>query len=192
LPLPLVHRWFGRLPCSLVYLRDFRDLLYTAGVQSLGPSREATCAELRRTIASIGARRVVCCGSSSGVYGSLLYGLMLGAESVLCLSGATSLAPGLGDLLRHSEPIDAIRRNVPAAMLDMRAVYAAASSRPRVRIVFGQDSQNDRLHGEHMASLPGVVSDALEDCHDHNIVTEAIIRGKFGELLQWLVAPARP
>ena len=192
LPLALIHRWLGLLPCSLVYLRDIRDMFYLTGVQSLGPSPEAACAELRRVIATLGARRVVCYGSSSGVYGALLYGLMLEAESVLCMAGATCLAGGLGDLVRNRVPMETVRRQLPAAMLDLRQVYAAASSCPPVRIVFGQDSRADRMHAEHMASLPGVVTHALEGCSDHNIVTETIIRGKFDELLQWLVSSARP
>ncbi len=48
LPLPMIHRWFARLPASLIYLRDFKRVYFFNGVQSLGPSREATLAELRR------------------------------------------------------------------------------------------------------------------------------------------------
>jgi len=39
LPLNMLHRWFGKLPVNLVYLRDFRKVYYLAGVASLGEDR---------------------------------------------------------------------------------------------------------------------------------------------------------
>src|SRR5262249_43349314 len=60
LPLPLIHRWLARQPASLIYLRDFENVYFLNGVRSLGPSREATLADLRRIIASLNGPRIAC------------------------------------------------------------------------------------------------------------------------------------
>jgi hypothetical protein len=60
LPLCALHRWFGRLPVSLVYLRDFRQLMYLAGIGSLGRNRAATLDSLRNIVFSLGGKRIVC------------------------------------------------------------------------------------------------------------------------------------
>src|SRR5262245_20964410 len=49
-PLCVLHRWLGRLPASVVYLRDFRVLLYLAGISSLGQNRDETLASLRNIV----------------------------------------------------------------------------------------------------------------------------------------------
>ena len=67
LPTCIIHRWLGRLPVSLVYLRDYRELSYLAGIRSLGENRGATLDSLRRIAASIGARRT-CAMVTRAVY----------------------------------------------------------------------------------------------------------------------------
>jgi hypothetical protein len=36
----MIHRWFARLPASLIYLRDATRTHYLQGVQSLAPTRD--------------------------------------------------------------------------------------------------------------------------------------------------------
>src|SRR5438128_681288 len=62
-------------------------------VRSLGPTRDATLASLRRFIAFREGRRVVCIGNSAGGFAALDYGLALGADAVLCIAGQTNLTP---------------------------------------------------------------------------------------------------
>src|SRR5204863_8904907 len=58
LPLALLHRWLGRLPVSVVYLRDFQKLYYLAGIRSLGQSRDETLTSLRSMASGLGRRRI--------------------------------------------------------------------------------------------------------------------------------------
>jgi hypothetical protein len=188
LPLALEHRWHGNLNASLIYLRDFQRCYYLRGLTSIGTSREGTLAELRRVIASIGARRIVCYGMSSGVFGALNYGLALEAEAVLAMSGPTNLTTKFAAYSPWEKYGKYTER--PNVDLDMRPLYASANRPPRVKLVYGEDNWDDRLHAEHMSGLPCVELYPLESCGEHNSTFEAILRGQFEDLLHWLVSPA--
>jgi hypothetical protein len=187
LPLPVIHRWFARLPASLIYLRDFERAYYLNGVQSLGPSRDAAVTELRRIIAFLNGRRIVCFGCSSGVFAALDFGLELGADAVLCMAGSTNLSLEFPIHANREMRFIASQSCFPVARLDMQVVYSSVARPPRVCIVYGQNNWDDRTQAEHMGVLPCVTLCELENCSEHNVTGEAILRGKFDGLLDWLL-----
>ena len=187
LPLSGIHRWLGLIPASLVYLRDFRRLSYLAGLPSLGQDREATLTSLRGIIASLGGRRTVCCGNSGGAFAALHYGLDLGSEAVLSLSGSTNLSPEFNMHLRQAANIARLRRDLPPGLIDLRRLYGTADRPPRALLLYAQHNWDDRLHAEYLSGLPTVSLKAVEDHDEHNVVVELIKRGQFEGLLDWLV-----
>lgn len=187
LPLNLMHRWFGYLPASLVYLRDFRMLMYLDGMHSFGPGRGATLSALRDIVASLGARRILCFGNSSGTFAALQYGLDLGADAVLAYAGFTNLSDDFVAHHRSTATVTRLLKEMSAGDgLDLRTLYAAAPKPPRVRIVFGENNWDDRLHAEHLRELPSVMLDPLPDYTDHDALIESICRGLLPEQLDWL------
>jgi hypothetical protein len=193
LPLNAIHRWFAHLPASFIYLRDLRALMFLDGVDSLGKGRKATLASLRDLIASLGARRVVCFGNSSGGFAALQYGLDLGAEAVLAYAGFTNLA---SEFIAHHRSGDAVAACLKHASaddcLDLRAVYSTAKAPPRTRIVFGENNWDDRVHAEHLSGLPTVMLDPLPEFNGHDALIEAICRDLFPGHLDWLAGMALP
>ena len=190
-PLAHGHRWFGRLSASLVYLRDFQHCYYARGVSSLGSTYDETLLELRRVVASLGAKRILCYGSSAGVFGALSYGLDLQAEAVLCLAGATNLSPVFNTFSPLEQQASALQAELPDRDLDLARRYAVASRRPRVRIVYGDSHWDDRLHAETMDGLAGVTLHSLEDVSEHNVIKELTRQPRqFELLLDWLAPPA--
>jgi amino acid adenylation domain-containing protein len=191
IPLADAHHWFGRLNASLVYLRDFQQCYFVRGVRSLGSTYNETLLELRRIVASLGAKRILCYGSSSGVFGALSYGLDLQAEAVLCLAGATNLSPVFNAFSPLEEKASALQAELPDCELDLAHRYAAAATRPRVRMVYGDSHWDDRLHAKSMGSLEGVTLQPLENVEDHNVMGEfARQPHQFERLLDWLGPPA--
>src|SRR3981081_919874 len=91
LPVNLVHQWLGRMPASLVYVRDLRELWGACGFPTLGSDRTAAVNALRRIASELGGRRIYTFGVSRGGYPALYYGLKLRARAVLSLGGATDL-----------------------------------------------------------------------------------------------------
>jgi len=187
MPLSAIHRWLGLIPASLGYLRDFRCLSYLTGLSSLGPDREATLTSLRGIIASLGGRRTVCCGNSGGAFAALHYGLDLGSEAVLSLSGATNLSPEFNMHLRQAVNSARLRSDLSPELVDLRRLYGTADRPPRALLLYGQNNWDDRLHAEHLSGLPTVSLQAVEDHDEHNVVVELIKRGQFEGFLDWLV-----
>jgi acyl carrier protein len=187
LPLPLIHRWLGRLPAHLIYLRDFRRLSFMAGFSSLGDDREAAFCQLRRIISSLGARRLACYGNSAGVFAALHYGLHLNADAVLGVSGPTNLSAEFNAYLNSRRSAARLRAELRVPDLQMSQAYAAAKRRPHVWLVYGDSHWDDRLQAEDMAGLPDVILQPLEDFSGHNTIPESITRGLFDQQLQFLV-----
>jgi hypothetical protein len=188
LPVCVIHRWLGRLPVSVVYLRDFRALLYLAGIRSLGQNRHAALDSLRRIAASIGGQRILCYGNSGGVFAALHYGLDLESEAVLCLSGITNLNIEFNSRLRSAASIAQLNRVLPSQIVDLRRAYRAAKRPPRARVVYAVHNWDDRLHAEHMGDLPTVTLHAVPDTASHNVIADLIYRGEYEDVLDWLVA----
>lgn len=191
LPLSVVHQWTGRLPASLVYLRDFHRQHYLEGVKSLG-TRDQTVAALRQIIASLGAARIACYGGSGGVFAALQYGLELEADAVLCLSGTVNLCPEFNAYSIYEKSANKLRADLPDAELDLRRLYAAAPHPPRVRMIYGADFWDDRIQAEYMGTLPCVTLQAVDNFGEHNVIVELIRRGQFGTALHWLVPDDQP
>jgi hypothetical protein len=189
LPLPMIHRWLGRLPASLVYLRDFQRARYLQGVQSLGPDFATTCAELRRTIASLGGRRLACAGTSGGVFPALYYGHALGAEAILCVAGKTNVSAEFNTFTPRKEDKLDVARRYAHLELDARRLYEALPRPPRISVIYGQEHWNDRRQAEHLGVLDCVTLWPVENYSGHDVTLELIRRDQYERALQWLVAP---
>jgi acyl carrier protein len=186
--LSAIHRWLGRLPASLVYLRDFRRAFHLHGVPSLGVNRDETLAALRRIVAELNGRRVFCYGVSSGGYPALHYGLDLGAQAVLVLAGCINLSLEFTGQMPVAPSIARLHKELPGAAIDLRQAYAAAERPPHMHLVYGDGNWDDRLHAESMSGLPKVTLQILSDCTNHNVTTELIRRGQYEPLLQEFLA----
>jgi hypothetical protein len=188
LPVCIIHRWLGRLPVSVVYLRDFRALFYLTGVSSLGQNRHATISSLRSIVASLGAQRMLCYGNSGGVFAALHYGLDLESEAVLCLSGVTNVNLEFNARLRSIDSVARLNRALPRVTIDLERGYRTAKRPPRARIVYAEHNWDDRLHAEHMGGLPTVTLQAVSGTASHNVIADLIYRGEYEGVLDWLVS----
>ena len=189
LPTCVMHRWLGRLPVSLVYLRDFRVLYYLAGIPTLGPDRNSTLASLRDIVASLGAGRILCFGNSIGVFAALHYGLDLGADKVLCLSGTTNILAAFNARLHSIKSVGRLHEQMAGVEINLRSAYMAAARAPQVRLVYANNNWDDRIHAEHMIGLPTVTLQAIPGSQNHNVILDVINREQFQGLLDWLVSP---
>lgn len=190
LPLPLIHRWLGKLPAHLIYLRDFQTCLYAKGISSLGSDFAASVVELRKIVRELKARRILCYGNSAGVFGALQYGVALEAEAVVCLSGLVNISPEFNTHSTMSEKRRLLSKELPSRGVDpdARRAYQAAQRPPRTLMLFGSSNWDDRIQAEHMASLPTVTLRAVESA-EHNIIIELILRGEFDSVLDFLMRP---
>ena len=182
MPLWLFQRWMAKLEVSVIYLRDFDETFYLAGIRSCG-SFAATVERLRQAIASLNADRVVCIGNSSGGYAALRFGLELQADRVFAFSGAVDMTPEFNTHLNRKASAEALVQAFPDATLDLRELYLSAPRRPLTELFYGENAWDDRIHSEHMAGVPGVILHPVPDYAGHGALPELIRRGQFDRIL---------
>jgi pimeloyl-ACP methyl ester carboxylesterase len=187
-PLNFVHEWLGRLPVSLIYIKDFRDLYGALGYTALGHDRASSVVALRQLARDLGGKRIYALGVSLGGYAALYYGLQVGAEAVLSLCGATDLTPDFNEVFEPASPFHSnLLVQAPDYARNLQDVYAAAKRRPRVLMVFSTGHVRDRKHAEQMAALPDVELVPIGDSSLHNVLQPLIRRGQFFPLLSRLL-----
>jgi hypothetical protein len=189
-PLNFAHQWLGRLPASVVYIKDFLNLYGGCGYPSLGSDQASSVAALRRLVEDLGGKRIYTLGVSMGGYPALHYGLQLGAVRTLSLAGTTDLTPyfaeRLGPFLPHYPSLIA---RAPEYAKDLSECYASAQRRPpHVLLAFNAGNSRDRQHAERMLKVRNVELLAVEGNSQHNVVDPLMRRGEYWPLLQRLLA----
>ncbi len=186
-PLNLAHEWLGRMPVSLVYIKDVRDIWGGGGYPTLAADHVRSAQALLQIARTLGARRIFTLGVSLGGYPALHYGRKLGAEGVLNLGGATDLSPEF-DATEALSTYPTLLQQSPDYAVGLRAVYAASECRPRVLLVFGDGHAIDRRQAERMAGLPGVELIAVDRCAQHNVSETLMRRKEYAGILHRLLS----
>jgi hypothetical protein len=177
--LDVLHRILRRSVGQVVYLRDYNNLFYLAGVHTWGDAA-ATLDRLKRLIAESSVKRVCAIGSSAGGFAALRFGLELSVDAVLALSPQTDLRR-----LEFKDRAKALQRfRVPGEALDLLPLYEQAARRPQVTIAYGEDNKTDEGHVKRLAKFPEVEILPLPGVSQHNVVTYLIAEGLFDRLVQ--------
>ena len=175
LPVNFVHQWLGRVPASLVYIKDLRNLAGGCGFPTLGPGRASATAAFLRIADEIGGKEIYTFGVSLGGYAALYYGLQLGAVSALSLGSATDYTP---DFINSQGPVKQETRDLWEFASDyavsLRDCYEQALKKPRVMIAYGAANPRDRGQAKRMAGMPNVELLPM-DYAQHNVI-EPLIR----------------
>ena len=182
MPLPLAHRWFGRLKVHVVYLRAVNQQAFNEGVRSVGASYEATLDGLWRIVQDLDARAILTYGNSTGGFGALRYGLDLRARSILGFSTGASMVPPLS-------PLDKLAQRRLRVALDLKPFFLAADPPPRTLLVFSEEHEHDARQARHLSGVPGVTLEALPGSGRHEAVMRAVELGRFAEFLGRMAAP---
>jgi hypothetical protein len=150
----LHHCSLAKHGVNVVYLRDFAQNLYLTGVSSIGDLRQ-TCDALRDTFTKLNSRKLIFIGNSSGVFGALHYGGILGADRVLLFSGPTSLEIGLEESERQAYPrLLELRLERKIEWPNLREIYTARST--PVLFYYGSENRVDVAQAENLGGLPNV------------------------------------
>lgn len=190
-PLRLVHQWFRRLDAHLVYLRDLDGMFYTAGIRSLGATRQETVARLAALARDLGAGRLVCTGNSAGSFGAMQYGLDLGADGVLCFAGPSRIDESMRRVLGRQARHRPAMTGQDIADFDLATVFARHHARPAVRILFSADNAVDHAEAANMAAIPGVELVPFPGADQHGILPLLVEAGRLDANLAWLMS-SRP
>lgn len=158
----------GGLPVKRLFVRDLRQCWYHRGIPGYGEDLPGCAAALLGLAREGGAERIVAAGNSAGGYAALLFGALLGAQTVLCFAPQTVIDPQvlgtwddhrwdeqLNDLLAH-ERLDPRLADLAGALALAHPLPGAPSARTGFNVYYDSSFKPDRLHAEHIARVPGV------------------------------------
>jgi hypothetical protein len=155
-------RLTGEIPVKRLFVRDLRQSWYHRGMPEHGTTIEEVRESLASLIASHDVERLVTAGNSAGGYAALLFGTLLGAESVLCFAPQTIL-----DLTVLAEMGDhrwdgRLTPLVEADAVDPRWVDLGSALQParhadtRYQVYVDETLHVDLLHAERLLGLDGL------------------------------------
>jgi len=152
----------GGLPVKRLFVRDPRQAWYHLGIIGHGRTIESVAESLKKLIARYDVGRLVVTGNSMGGYAALMFGTLLGADTVLCFSPQTVVDL---DILAQMNDHNWDRRlgELAAAnaldprWLDLsRALPPVRHSDTQYQIYFDDTYRVDRLHAERLRGIEGV------------------------------------
>jgi hypothetical protein len=152
----------GDVPVKRLFVRDLRQAWYHRGMPGYGTTLTSVVESLGQLIADHDVDRLVVTGNSAGGYAALLFGTLLGADTVLCFAPQTVLDLDVLATMDDHRWDDRLRPLVAADALDARwidlgsALGQARRTDTRYRVFFDDSLHTDRLHAERLLGLDGV------------------------------------
>ena len=165
-----------------LFVRDPRSGWYNGFVDGLGGNPHEVSASLASSFACLSSSWSGATGSSMGGYAALLYGCLLGLDSVLAFSPQTILDPIYPD-----SPDPAL----PCSMPDLVPVVMRAPE-TKIHLVCGEDDVMDMFHAARLASLPNVTVLTIAGA-DHLSIKWLYDRGELaGVFRDWIAGRIAP
>ncbi|HLL92452.1 MAG TPA: hypothetical protein VK252_05885 [Solirubrobacteraceae bacterium] len=160
--------FFGQasdIPVKRLFVRDLRQAWYHRGLPGHGTTLASVTQTLRELISANEVQRLVVTGNSAGGYAALLFGTLLGADTVLSFAPQTTLdmsvLAGMGDhrwddylqpLVDH-HALDPRWVDLHPALEQARRAHDLDT---RYLVFFAESLSTDRLHAERLVGLDGL------------------------------------
>lgn len=187
------RRIMADLPAKRLFVRDFKKAWYLRGLHTLTRGVPDTVEFFKNEMRDIAAQRVVMVGHSLGGFAAMLYGALLGVDSVHAFSPQTFIS--LRQRVRNRDH----RWNryalklpflTPASYRDLLPWLRASKTRTQFHLHYAKDSPLDTVHALRVQSLPGVSLHAHAEGR-HRLVTVLRDSGALRPLLEEAVVQPR-
>jgi hypothetical protein len=152
----------GDIPVKRLFVRDPRQAWYHRGMPQHGATLMSVADSLRELIARQDVDRLVVAGNSAGGYAALLFGTLLGAETVLSFAPQTvidlDVLAAMGDH-RWDDNLRPLARTgaLDSQWTDLRsALPGARCADTGCHIYFDDTTALERSHAERLVGMKGV------------------------------------
>ncbi len=144
-----------------IFVRDFKQCWYHAGLPGIGSNVHSTREYLAREIERLSPEQVVFVGNSMGGFAAILFANLIGTGRAVAFAPQTFVSRQLRRLHRDRRWRKKIRRLYFRSifrpkMFDLRQVLNACPTRVPVAIYYSDDEQLDRAHALHLRDLDNV------------------------------------
>jgi pimeloyl-ACP methyl ester carboxylesterase len=179
----------GDMPVKRVFVRDLYQAWYHRGLSEEAPSLEATAEFLRQIIAEQDVSRLVVAGASAGGYAALLFGALLGADTVLSFCPQTSIDPRRLEEMEDRRWEERPRLLFEAGQLEPRwldlrqALPRSRRAQTQFDVFFDETFRLDLLHAEHISEVEGVQLRRHRDA-EHLITRKMRDSGELAQVLR--------
>lgn len=152
----------GEIPVKRLFVRDPRQAWYHRGMPQHGATLMSVADSLRELIARHEVDRLVVAGNSAGGYAALLFGTLLGAETVLSFAPQTVIDLDVLAAMGDHRWDDNLRPLARAGALDphwtdlREALPGARCADTRCHIYFDDTTPLERSHAERLLGMEGV------------------------------------
>jgi hypothetical protein len=149
------------LKYSKIFIRDFEQSWYHAGLRGIGSDLHSTCDYLRSVIQGARPSRCVFVGNSMGGYAAILFHTLIGIGEAIAFAPQTFISPLLRWRYRDRRWKAQILRTYRISLLrdrawDLKPLMMRADSALKVAIYVSTDDAMDYLHATHLKDVPGV------------------------------------
>jgi pimeloyl-ACP methyl ester carboxylesterase len=149
----------GAIPVKRLFVRDLRQAWYHRGMPGHGDSLLDVAQALKEVLTSHDVQRLVVAGNSSGGYAALVFGTLLGADTVLCFAPQTILDLDVLASMDDHRWDEQLQELTAAGELDPRwvdlrqALPGARQANTRYQVYFDETLEVDRLHAERLKQV---------------------------------------
>lgn len=178
---------FSKLPCDILLLKDTTMLNYHHGVDGFADGLPGLAKSIQHFARQHGKDHIYFTGYSSGGYAALLTSLLMPCHGYLGFSHQTDLSEN--SLLPPPKRFGPeIRKQVdPAWLLDCRTLLEKADPAVPRSLVYGQRSDRDVVHAQHLQGLETIRLICLPGA-THNTIKPLLAAGEFMPMFRRLVA----
>ncbi len=187
----------GDMPVKRLFVRDLRRAWYHRGVPRNGLTVPEVAESLGRRLRGHEIERVVVVGTSAGGYAALLFGTMLGADTVLSFGPQGTIEPDSLAAMDDHRWDSYVEELVATGDLDprwadlRRALPEVRRADTSCRVYFDDGFGPDRAHAEWLAGLEGVSLCPVEG-GKHMVARKMRESGELEEVLREALGLPRP
>ncbi|MGE4303763.1 MAG: alpha/beta hydrolase [Novosphingobium sp.] len=190
------RRMMADIPANRIYVRDFAQAWYHAGIDDSAPSLDGAVATIKSMLDSIDTQHTIFVGNSMGGFAALLLGNKLRADKVIAFAPQTYVSPFKRLKTRDFRWMRQITRMYVANGLskptyDLRKYLSASSYKPSSDIYYGEASRLDKLHAQNVTDVENVKLHAFSG-EGHGLVKELRASGRLEQILMNCVLEAKP
>lgn len=169
-----------------IFMRDFSQAWYHAGLRGISKDIDSTAAYIEREIKEITPKKIYFVGNSMGGYAAILFHALLGQGQAIAFAPQTFISSELRQKHKDNRWSEQIYNvlSLPTTKKEAHDLGGLLNERPgcNISIFVARDNTLDLSHSTHIKKCPGVQIYEF-DTGGHELVRELRNDGKLAQII---------